>query len=442
MRKSLLGLLASLTVCATAQAAPTGDPFPRLGGVLIGSPHDYWKPEYQKQIAKTDVAVLNIYPGWGGSAGTSMQKVITNVKAMNPRAKLFLYVMAHNLKNPPYEAFAEIHSNVVKNNWWLDRGKDGPAGLISSVYADDFYVINTTTYSKRDASGKNYVQWFAGYATQKFATPSPAAAGLYTDEFIWRPYQNGDWNRDGKIDSKEDPKVQKWFRDGYRQYIDALNKGMPGKMQLVNAADWGDPSSQLAEYDQLVQGGILESIIGRNWSFETRLGFDGMMKAYRKTMAAFKEPKLGIFTQAGDPKDYQAFRYGFASCLMDDAYYYFNNQNKTYYGVNWFDEFNHKLGAPTKAQPPTTAWSQGVYRRDFEYGIALVNPKGNGTKTVTLETDFMTIKGTQAPAVNTGLLVRKVTLKDRDGIILLRKGVKPRPPQSPTDVVVETTAGG
>jgi hypothetical protein len=440
IRKSLLGLLASLTVCASAQAAPAGDPYPRLAGVLIGSPHDYWKPQYQKQIAKTDVSVLNIYPGWGGGGnGASMQQVITNVKAMNPRSKLFLYVIAHNLRDPPFQAWTEMHSRVEKNGWWLDKGKDSSSDLILSTYGKGTYVLNTTVYTARDSSGKNFVQWFADYAAQKFATPTPAAAGLYTDNFTWKPLQDGDWNRDGKVDRKDDPKVQKWFRDGYRQYIETLNKAMPGKYQIVNVADWGNKNAVLTEYEGLVNGGIMESIIGRSWSFESRLGFEGMMDAYRKTMAAFKEPKFGIFTQAGDPKDYQAFRYGFASCLMDDGYYNFNNHDKPYYGVNWFDEFDHELGAATKP-PAMKPWSQGVYRRDFEYGIALVNPKGNGKKTVTLETDFVTIKGTQAPSVNTGATVRKVTLNDRDGIILLRKGVKPRTPQSPYDVIVEKTA--
>jgi hypothetical protein len=441
IRKSLLGLFASLCTCAVAQAAPAGDPYPRLGAVLIGSPHDYWKPEYQKQIAKADVAVLNFYPGWGGGGnGTSMQQVITNVKAMNPRAKLFLYVIAHNLKDPPFPAWAELHKRVETNRWWIDRGADGPAGLISSTYGRGTYVLNTTTFSKKDdASGKNFVQWFADYVVGKLATPTPAAAGLYTDNFTWKPLQDADWNRDGRIDRKDDPKVQKWFREGYRQYIQSLNKGMPGKYQIVNVADWGDPKSNLAEYQDLVNGGIMESIIGRSWSYETRLGFEGMMDVYRKTMSAFKEPKFGIFSQSGNPSDYQGFRYGFASCLMDDGYYYFNNHEKTYYGIPWFDEYNHSLGAATKP-PAMKPWSQGVYRRDFEFGIALVNPKGNGTRTVTLEQDFVTIKGTQAPTVNTGKLVRKVTLKDRDGIILLRKGAKPRTPFPPSDVVVE--AGG
>jgi len=53
---------------------------------------------------------------------------------------------------------------------------------------------------------------------------------------------------------------------------------------------------------------------------------------------------------------------------------------------------------------------------------------------VTLEADFIKLKGTQDPTVNNGATVRKVTLKDRDGIVLMRvKPVKrPAPPASVT----------
>jgi hypothetical protein len=68
-----------------------------------------------------------------------------------------------------------------------------------------------------------------------------------------------------------------------------------------------------------------------------------------------------------------------------------------------------------------------VWRRDFDNGIALVNPKGNGTQTVTLETAFVKLKGTQDPATNNGQTVTTVTLKDRDGIILMRKNPAKRP---------------
>jgi len=51
----------------------------------------------------------------------------------------------------------------------------------------------------------------------------------------------------------------------------------------------------------------------------------------------------------------------------------------------------------------------------------LVNPKGNGAQTITLEPGFKRFLGKQAPSVNNGQDVTTITLKDRDGIILLRK---------------------
>jgi hypothetical protein len=137
----------------------------------------------------------------------------------------------------------------------------------------------------------------------------------------------------------------------------------------------------------------------------------------------------------GDPTDYQSFRYGFSSTLMDDGYYQFHSIAGSGGDWPWFDEYNyqHKFGAATSA-PPTTAWQKGVYRRDFANGIALVNPKGNGAQTVTLEATYNRRSGTQAPSINNGQAVRTLTLQDRDGIILLRNGtpspVAPLPPSA------------
>jgi hypothetical protein len=61
-----------------------------------------------------------------------------------------------------------------------------------------------------------------------------------------------------------------------------------------------------------------------------------------------------------------------------------------------------------------------VYRRNFEHGTVLVNPKGNGAKTVTIEAGYHRFQGNQAPAVNNGQPVTSVTLADRDGIFLVK----------------------
>lgn len=184
----------------------------------------------------------------------------------------------------------------------------------------------------------------------------------------------------------------------------------------------------ITEYNQVLEGGVLENVVGKSYSVETYAGWSALMAHYRKTMKALAGRKYGMFSQSGVPSDYQAMRYGLATALMDDGYYAFHDQSRGFSGVTWFDEFNVNLGRATSS-PPTAAWQNGVWRRNFEGGIALVNPKGNGAREVTLEVDYRKISGSQDRTVNNGLTVRKVTLRDRDGIILLRKGVRPLAPQ-------------
>jgi hypothetical protein len=77
-----------------------------------------------------------------------------------------------------------------------------------------------------------------------------------------------------------------------------------------------------------------------------------------------------------------------------------------------------------------------VWRRDFDNGIVLVNPKGNGPQTVSLGGSFVKIKGKQDPTTNDGQTVTTVTLKDRDGIVLLRATPVTRP-AAPQKVTIQ-----
>ena len=70
---------------------------------------------------------------------------------------------------------------------------------------------------------------------------------------------------------------------------------------------------------------------------------------------------------------------------MGDGYFAYNGNG--YSSASWYDEFIVNLGAAL--QPAVTAaYRNGVYRRDFQNGIVLVNPRGNGTQTVTLAGTF------------------------------------------------------
>ncbi|HET9448604.1 MAG TPA: putative glycoside hydrolase, partial [Steroidobacteraceae bacterium] len=420
----LLAAAATTLLLAFSAAAAESPPFPRLAGVNNGAPHNYQDPAYQAKLAKLNWSLLAIWVGWGASSDTTMEQVVRNIKAINPNSRVFLYqnsmeVAAGN------EAAAPVYEKVDRMKWWA-YSRGGAGELLLSPFAKlegrEQYMINNTLFTPRDSAGYQFWEWHARWVVQQFYKPNPSIDGFFEDNTFWRPRVDADWNRDGVIDLQDSPQAGKWLREGYRKRFELFRNLMPGKLMIGNIADWGHSKSVLTELDQTLNGGLIEGIVGASYSVETWASWAEMMKWYRKTMAAVAAPKLVAFHQIGVPTDYKAMRYGLASCLLDNGYYAFTDKAKGYSGVVWFDEYDSKLGQAVMP-PATAAWQKGVYRRDFENGIVLVNPKGNGPMEVTLEEDFRRIAGKQDPAVNNGALTRKLVLQDRDGIILKR--VKP-----------------
>jgi hypothetical protein len=411
-------LVACIAIVSSGMAMAQ-PPFPRIATVNFSAPQNYDSPAVEAQLAKYNIALLSIWPGWIGAGGKTMNQSIQGVKAINPQTKVF-FLINNNEKNIHEAAEAPFVNKLDEMHWWLyPSGTSGTP--VTSVFPGAT-EINNTLFTHPDSNGDTWVSWYAKYAAQNYSVPNPAADGLITDNVFWRPRVNGDWNLNGVTDSDTNPTVGEWYRQGYAQHFAVLKQQMlPGKYVLGNVTDWGVPGADLSYYTGVLNGGLIEGMIGQSWSPETYLSWSAMMREYRVVMASVVSPTLVVFSQQGVANDYQAFRYGFASCLMDDGYYNFTLAANNYSGFFWFDEFNASLGN-SLAGPSTTAWQNGVYRRDFQNGIALVNPRGNGVQTVQLETAYVKIKGSQAPAVNNGQTVQTVTLQDRDGIILMRTG--------------------
>jgi len=432
MRQIYIALMCIAAGLGLSAHAATDGSFPRLGAYDIGGPQNYDNSTVQKNLAKLDVVVLNVWPGWSNGRSMSMQQVVNNIKTMNPGERVFLYLDINELQSPASSAWNAVQDKLNQMNWWLYPSGSGGTPVKSS-YGSNYNEINTTVFTPKDSDGLNFLDWYAKFAVTQFYTPSPSIDGFYTDNVFAKPRVNGDWNLDGTSDSQSSSTVASWYRDGYVAFINALRAQMPGKLQTGNVADWALSGSTIGQYDQQLNGGVLEGMIGYSWAPESWGGWKEMMREYRVIMAALASPKLAIFHQNGSSTDYQGFRYGFTSCLMDDAYYYFSNNN-SYSQLVWFDEFDAKLGQAVSA-PPTSAWSKGVYRRDFDNAIVLVNPKGNGAQSVVLEQDVQRLSGTQAPGVNSGAVVpagTAIQLADRDGIVLLRTSAVARPAAPPT----------
>ncbi|MFA6272380.1 MAG: putative glycoside hydrolase [Patescibacteria group bacterium] len=144
----------------------------------------------------------------------------------------------------------------------------------------------------------------------------------------------------------------------------------------------------------------------------------------------------------GSTSYYRYHRYGLAASLMTGIYY--NPQSPDgNRSQSWFDEYwvDFETGQPTDDYAvgrgylglPTTDYAQvqsGIYRRDFENGIVLLN-NTIATSTVNLGGTYRYIdatEGGQDPAANPGGETDSVTLSMYDGRILLN----PLPPVDST----------
>ena len=428
-----LAATAALAVSAGAQAF-TPPPFPRIAGIQIGAPFNYNDATYQAQLAKQSLMILGYWPGMA-PGGESMDSIVQSIKAANPNALVFFYTIAdEQFSNPTGSANASLINQLNSQKWWL-YSNTSFTSPVASFYGDGGMTVNATPYTPKDSSGDDAIDFLTKWYVSNYWQTNPHIDGFFMDNVFTQPRVAGDWYRNGTVLQPTDPKAEAAIQAGYERWFSLVRTLMPGKYQIGNVATWFQDGAALPSgYQNMVDGGVLEGLIGKSYSVESYAGWQAMMTQYYATIGSMKTPKLAIFNQGGSPTDYQSMRYGLTSCLMNDGYYDFNNNSTGYTGVVWFDEYNAKLGAAT-AGPPTAAWQKGVWRRDFTNGIALVNPKGNGPQTVTLGGTFVKIKGTQAPSVNSGQSVTTVTLQDRDGIILLRQAPLQQP-KSPTGVSI------
>jgi hypothetical protein len=112
-------------------------------------------------------------------------------------------------------------------------------------------------------------------------------------------------------------------------------------------------------------------------------------------------------------EDYKTMRFGLASTLMGDGLYLYDIETPVWGQTWWYDEFDISLGKPLGPAVQGTIW-----KREFEKGLAIVNPTAD-TRIVPLGKTYWAFPGEQDPEVNNGSAVTEVVLQPHDGRILL-----------------------
>jgi hypothetical protein len=420
-------------------------PYPRIASYRIGGSQKY-DTSFQAWAAKQAVVIIGgDWEGWNNS-GRDREAVVKGIKSQSTiGTKVLQYNICDNVAATGY-AQPTWQAQVDAANWYLYvKGTSGTRA--TNFYSSNFWQTNSTNYVPSDGHGRKLEDAFAVFtdATYRTGGTTNSAASLdghFHDNVLFVSRSDGDFDRNGTTDAAADFALA--WRTGIRRYFDQMAAIDPelirfGNTDGLNTLKITDPTdtAAAAPLDGIMHGALLEGFMGKSWATETWGGWQAAMNDYRFRLNLCIAPKLAVAghlnlaangTDPYDSSPYRAMRYGMASVALEDGYYAYAPvdgypDNELYS----FDELGGNqggppigyLGYPTQP-PPTAAWKSGVWRRDFDHGIVLVNPKGNGAQTVSLGGTFKHLQGAQNPSLNDGSAVQSVTLQDRDGLVLLR----------------------
>ena len=418
LRSLLIGALVTFGICSQvggANRAATAS-FPRLMGMNIGA-KNYEDAAYQRDISRLDVVLLGFYRGWlppgyAANSTLAMRKAVRAIKARNPGILVGQYtVLNEAYDNPNDAATADLREKLTANKWWLLNAAGRKVQWTTDYSA---WETNFTTWTRPDAGDRRWPQWLAERNYAVFFRDIPEFDIVYFDNVMANSRVRGDWNLAGRDADPADPGIVAAHRAGHLEHWNHMRKLMPGALLIGNT----DNDLANEQWRDQLNGGFLEGLMGERWSIEKREGWNAMMERYRAVLQYTRQPKIVGFNVSGAVDDYRFFRYAYTSCLLDDGYFSFTDTSRGFSSVAWFDEYEYKLGNALSA-PPNAAWDEGIWRRDFQNGVVLVNPT-TGTRTVNVEPGLRRLAGKQDPGVNNGSAVGQLTLRPKDGIVLRR----------------------
>ena len=315
--------------------------------------------------------------------------------------------------------WADVATKLTAQNWWVVKA-DGTTKLKATYTDPNVYDTNLTDWTTPDDNGLRYPQWLAQRNDTAFFTGG-AFDYAFIDNVLRYPSENpADWDLDTINETNSDADVASKYRAGQVAYISALKSFGHVEKVLTNSLNNNDLSAD--EYKVMFEGAYMEAAIGESWSIESVSGWAAMMLRYRAGLANTKAPHLVGFGTQGTTGEFQTMRYGFTSCLMDNGYFSYVADDSYRGRPAWFDEFDYDYGQAVDG-PKVSAWSNGIYKREFAHAVALCNPTGSPQTVTPTGGPWKRIKGLQASAINTGANVTGVTIPSKDGLILLKRSV-------------------
>ncbi len=379
------------------------DTYPKLANYYL----NFFRQGDYEQLAKWDLLVIQ------AEMTAYNPAFFEYYRRANPEGKVVPYIYpaffyeeasSANYAGLPLRKY--VLDEVNSRNWWLKSGNGG------SVYGwPRLRAINVTNPDWQDFN--------VSYLTNKLGMSSWDGI-MYdmVDAEIGHYSQNGiDINNDGSADSIGLVN-QKW-REGMAQLFSKTRRALgDGKLIITNG-------NSVDMYQPNINGRIFENF---PTPWEGNGSWQATMYQYLRRLPGLnKTPATYIINattnNTGRMNDYRKLRFGLASALLGDGYFSFDFGDQSHQQLWWYDEYDVKLGRAETSyfnllDPNDDYVKAGLWRRDFENGVAIVNSTSREQLYIFKHEEFEKIKGAQDPGINNGAKINYIRLAPNDGVIL------------------------
>jgi len=362
-------------------------------------------------LAKWDVLILDM------EVQKNSRDELLKIRQLNPNIIILAYINSVELIDSPRDYDKAEMRNLLADNidasWWL---KDQGGNKISNwPYTSMF---NLTDGAGKNASGERFNDYLPEFVVNEIKS-----SGLWDGVFYDNTWGDVAWVNQGNIDANNDGQkdiasiVDPAWASGFKKVLTKTKKlAGPGFIIVGNGRVYEG-------YQSLLNGMMLESFPS---SWENGGTWAGSMKTYLHLPTVNNTPNISIINSFNkNQTNYPAFRFGLASALMGDGYYSYDYDVTNHGQTWWYDEYDVSLGVAQSSAYNVIAnksndIKDGLWRRDFKYGSAILNSTNKEQLYVFPKEEMEKFQGTQDPTFNTGLKINYLKLAPHDGAILLR----------------------
>ncbi len=374
-------------------------PYPKIANYYLVSG---LTPEMREKASLYDVLILPM------EAQHFDAEFLRELKTKTPQIILLPYIPIQSLNNFRLEDPPRLRLKMyqeIKESWWLKDPQGRPV----------FFNTKNPDVSRPDIRMINPLSEWSNFLPT-FIKKEILSVGLWDGVFFDMVDSTIDWMNNGDIDldndgRRDDPiALNLAWQMGLEQILRASRALLGDKIIVINGSSYQG-------FQPYVNGRMFESFpapwLGKEaWTYS--------MQDYLSLPQKVSPPSLFIINTSHSPQAplEQEMRFGLASMLLGNGYFSIDNGIASHQELYWFKEYEQKLGAPlsslTSISPRGVLYQRrlgpGVWRRDFEQGMALVNSSST-PKTVILEGDF---------EITDHSMLSRLTLGPNDGAMLLK----------------------